>query len=343
MNAPTAPTRPDAENTVNRPIRFAQIEPVGQCNLRCRMCPIQFRPDGAPGDPLAFMAFETFVAIIDQLPALERLHLQGLGEPLMHPRFFDMVRYAAARGVSVTTNTNLTLLSVRRSRLAVESGLAELHASLDGASAQTYERIRVRARFTRAKRHLEELLKIRIESGREVPRVRLVMVVMRDNLHELPDMVALARGVGVDSLFVQHLCHEYGEESLPERYRPMRAFVEEQTLLNEDPARVAHYFAVARERATALGVDLRLPRTQAAGQSRGRCTWPWDGPYISYDGTAMPCCMIGTPDRVNFGSMAQHGVDAVWKGDAYEAFRGALASDTPPDVCRSCALYRGVF
>ena len=25
--------------------RFLQVEPVGQCNLRCQMCPIQFRPD----------------------------------------------------------------------------------------------------------------------------------------------------------------------------------------------------------------------------------------------------------------------------------------------------------
>lgn len=339
----SAPAKPHAENTPNRPIHFAQIEPVGQCNLRCRMCPIQFRPDGAPGEPLAFMAFETFVAILDQLPALERLHLQGLGEPLMHPRFFDMVRNAVARGVRVTTNTNLTLLSARRARLAVESGLAELHASLDGASAQTYERIRVRARFTRAKRHLQELLRIRSDLGRAAPRVRLVMVVMRDNLHELPDMVALARDVGVDSLFVQHLCQDYGEESLPERYRPMRQFVDDQTLLNDDHARVTRYFDAARERARTLGVDLRLPRTQVVEQSRGRCTWPWDGPYISYDGTAMPCCMIGTPDRVNFGRVTEQGVDAVWRGAGYEAFRVALASDAPPDVCRSCALYRGVF
>ena len=33
--------------------RFLQIEPVGQCNLRCRMCPIQFRTDGSPGGPPA--------------------------------------------------------------------------------------------------------------------------------------------------------------------------------------------------------------------------------------------------------------------------------------------------
>ena len=27
---------------------YVQIEPVGQCNLRCQMCPIQFRQDGPP-------------------------------------------------------------------------------------------------------------------------------------------------------------------------------------------------------------------------------------------------------------------------------------------------------
>jgi len=68
-----------------------QIEPVGQCNLRCQMCSIQFRQDGPPYGPPAFMDFETFVYIIDQFADLRELHLQGLGEPMMHPRFFDMV------------------------------------------------------------------------------------------------------------------------------------------------------------------------------------------------------------------------------------------------------------
>src|SRR5690606_22469877 len=97
-------------------VTFAQIEPVGQCNLRCQMCPIQFRRDGPPHGPLAFMEFETFCRLLAQMPRLETLHLQGMGEPLMHPRFFDMVRHAAARGVRVSTNTNLTLLSERRAR-----------------------------------------------------------------------------------------------------------------------------------------------------------------------------------------------------------------------------------
>jgi MoaA/NifB/PqqE/SkfB family radical SAM enzyme len=40
------------------------------------------------------MKFETFTDIIDQFAGMEELHLQGLGEPMMHPRFFDMVEYA---------------------------------------------------------------------------------------------------------------------------------------------------------------------------------------------------------------------------------------------------------
>ena len=94
--------------------QYAQIEPVGQCNLRCQMCAIQFRQDGPPYGPLAFMPFETFTRLVDELTGLRELHLQGLGEPMMHPRFFDMVEYAAQRGISVSTNSNLTLLNDRR-------------------------------------------------------------------------------------------------------------------------------------------------------------------------------------------------------------------------------------
>jgi MoaA/NifB/PqqE/SkfB family radical SAM enzyme len=32
-----------------------QIEPVGQCNLRCRMCPIEYRPESAHGQPPALL------------------------------------------------------------------------------------------------------------------------------------------------------------------------------------------------------------------------------------------------------------------------------------------------
>jgi MoaA/NifB/PqqE/SkfB family radical SAM enzyme len=327
---------------------YVQIEPVGQCNLRCQMCPIQFRRDGPPHGPLAFMPFDAFTRLVDQLDSVDELHLQGLGEPLMHPRFFDMVAYAAGRGIRVSTNSNLTLLSAARAERCVASGLDTLHVSLDGATAETYERIRVRAHWDRVQRNVEGLLAARARAGGERPHLRLVAVAMRQNLAELPALVRLAHTWSMEAMSVQHLCHDFGESTLPAHYRPMRAFVQEQTLLGEDPARVDHYFDLARAAAQELGIALRLPRTRPRPHPPGtpgpqRCDWPWRGAYVSYDGYAMPCCMIATPDRLNFGSVAERSLAAVWHGEAYEAFRAQLASETPHELCRSCAVYTGTF
>src|SRR5436190_8103275 len=217
---------------------YIQIEPVGQCNLRCQMCAIPFRTDGPPYGPPAFMPFERFTGILDQFPGLRELQLQGLGEPMMHPRFFDMVAHAAARGIRVGTNSNMTLLNEHRAERCVTSGLGDLHVSIDGSTAQTYERIRVRAKLDRVLGNVGMVLEARARLGSATPRLRMVVVAMRQNLHEFPDLVRLAHSLGIASVFVQHLCHDFGESSLPAHYAPMRDFVDEQTLLAEDPARV---------------------------------------------------------------------------------------------------------
>ena len=174
------------------------------------------------------------------------------------------------------------------------------------------------------------------------------MVVMRQNLHELPDLVRLAHEWEAESLFVQHLCHDFGETTFPARYRTMRDFVDQQTLLSEDSHRIERYFDQALQTASALGIELRLPRARARPHAPGtpgrkRCSWPWTGAYISYQGLAMPCCMVSTPDRANFGDAATLGVSEVWNSDAYQEFRDALDSDQPPEICRSCSIYAGTF
>jgi hypothetical protein len=52
--------------------------------------------------------------------------------------------------------------------------------------------------------------------------------------------------------------------------------------------------------------------------------------------------MIGTPDRLNFGSMALEGVEEIWNGHHYETFRARLASDDPPEIC-TCSVYTRTF
>lgn len=337
MSAPEVPLPP-----------FVQIEPVGQCNLRCQMCPISIKQAGPLVGPPAFMPFETFTKILDQFADVQELQLQGLGEPMMHPRFFDMVALAAARKIKVSTNTNLTLLNPTRAERCITSGLHALHFSLDAATAATYERIRVRAHFDRVLGNLRLLLETRDRLGSATPHVRLVVVAMRQNLHEFPALVRLAHRFGISEVFVQHLCHEYGEENLPARYLPMRAFVREQSLLGEDPERVSRYFEETRRVARELAMDVRLPSTQPRKHPPGtigreRCDWAWRGAYVDFQGRALPCCMVSSADRIQLGNMAEAGVAPIWNGAAYQSFREQLGSDVPPEVCRSCSVYQGTF
>jgi MoaA/NifB/PqqE/SkfB family radical SAM enzyme len=321
--------------------QFVQIEPVGQCNLACRMCPVVYRDEKPP----AFMSYEAFCRLLDQFEGVKELHLQGLGEPLLHPRFFDMVRYAAQRGIEVSTNTNLTALSRRRADECVRSGLRHIYVSLDAAEAGAYEYIRIGARFDKVLRNLGWLVEAKARLEAQLPEICVVAVAMRRNLEQLAALVRLAHQYEIRQVSVQHLAHDFSEGSLPLKYRPMREFVEQETLLNEDPALVARWFGEARAAGEALGVQLRLPNPRPEPRPRGRrrCDWPWNGAYVAYSGEAMPCCMVATPDRANFGSMLSDGVVEVWEGERYRDFRARLESDEPPEVCRGCAVYQGRF
>lgn len=328
--------------------RFVQIEPVGQCNLRCRMCPVQYRDTGQADQPSAFIDIALFRRLVEQFDTMTELHLQGLGEPLLHPKFFEMVRFAVARGIRVSTNTNMTVMTERQAADCVASGLHVLHVSIDGASAAVYEAIRVKAKLLKVLRNLRRLMRAKGIALSATPEVQMVVVVMRENLEELPALVRLASDEGIKRVSVQQLCHDFGEESLPVRYRPMRRFVDGQLLVREAASRVREVFEASRDEAERLGIELRLPnlvpRRHAPGTpGRERCDWPWRGAYVSFDGKAMPCCMVATPDRVQLGDVERDDVAAVWNGDAYAAFRAQLSSEVPPAVCRSCSVYAGTF
>ena len=86
-----------------------QVEVTSACNLRCAMCLVSYRP---PVNKVSgAMPPEMFAGLVDSLPDLRRLTLQGLGEPLLSPYLIDMVRRARRAGSSSGFNSNATLLS----------------------------------------------------------------------------------------------------------------------------------------------------------------------------------------------------------------------------------------
>jgi MoaA/NifB/PqqE/SkfB family radical SAM enzyme len=323
-----------------------QVEVTGACNLRCRMCIVRYRP---ALDRSASMSFAEFRRLFDALPEVREVRLQGIGEPLMAPDIFRMVAYASEHGASAGFNTNGTLLTRRNAERLIDAGLDWLCISLDGASKETYEYVRDRARWEVVERNIANFVSLMHDRGATLPHLSLVMVLMRRNLHDLPGLVARAAQWGIPRIFVQGLSHDFSDA--PEAaYASIAQYVEEESIASEPPEEVEMVFREARALAKREAIDLRLPALaerveplRVGGVLVG-CDWPWTGTYATYDGTIKPCCMVMGSQRAAMGSLAQASLVEIWEGEELRRFRaGLLPGGTPDPVCRGCALYRGTF
>ncbi|HYD56963.1 MAG TPA: hypothetical protein VEB41_08665 [Burkholderiales bacterium] len=119
-----------------------QIEPVGRGKVMGRVSPAWQRAGAIPRatTPPAFMSFDAFCRLVSGfLPPLE-LRFAGEEDPLLHPRFFDMVSYAASRGFEITAVTRLPGLSSTRAEACAASGLRRMHVLVENAPSPLVQR-----------------------------------------------------------------------------------------------------------------------------------------------------------------------------------------------------------
>lgn len=108
-----------------------QLEPVFGCNLHCAYC------WGKHGTALEgrrphLMSWETFRRAIDTAPpSIESVTIGCFGEPLLHPRLFQMINYAHASGRRVVLYSNGTLLTGERLTQLAQTPLSVLSVSVE--------------------------------------------------------------------------------------------------------------------------------------------------------------------------------------------------------------------
>ena len=78
------------------------------------------------------MDFELYKKIIDDNPQLTSIILTRNGEPLLHKRIFDMVKYARNRNIHVNIYTNGSCLNQTNITKILDSDLSELTFSMEG-------------------------------------------------------------------------------------------------------------------------------------------------------------------------------------------------------------------
>ncbi|HOV48909.1 MAG TPA: radical SAM protein [Anaerolineae bacterium] len=162
-----------------------------RCNLRCKHCYVgDARGGGAPNG--SELSFKQWRSIFDQVADAGTLWvlLTG-GDPLLHPDFEQIYTYVKRKGFIVQLFTNGTLLTPRMLDLLAENPPFYIEISLYGLTQETYERVTgIPGSHARCMRGIEALLE------RGLP-LQLKTMVMTLNRHELWDMQAYARNLGV--------------------------------------------------------------------------------------------------------------------------------------------------
>jgi MoaA/NifB/PqqE/SkfB family radical SAM enzyme len=318
------------------------IEVTNRCNLRCTTCPRTFT---SYEDPKT-VQFETFLRIADQFPEMERAVLHGIGEPLLNKDLSRIITSLKARDVIVLFNTNATLLTEHRARELIVAGLDELRVSLDSANPTTYHQIRGAPLLEKLITNLKGIVKLKEEMGVDHPRLSLWMMGMRENIHELPDMVRLAANLDIPIVYLQRLVY-FAQE--PEQPGLMKA---DHSLFTNHNTKIDKIIAQAESLAQSLNISLyasgaTTPR-QSLVKSADRLPWaqcmrPWTTAYITANGNALPCCIspfaTTNYESLILGNVFYQSFEDLWNAEPYQAWRRQLLSDKPHEACAGCGTY----
>lgn len=300
-----------------------QVEPTLHCNLECAMCvnPLTSRIK-------RHMPFRDFQKIIDDIPSLKKISLVGAGEPLLNPDIFKMTAYAKSRGILTGFATNAMLLDDEMCAKIINSGLDWINISVDSADKKKYEKIRKGAGFDALLENSERL--VSVIGRRPAPELSIWFVIMKDNLDDLPGVIALAGSLGIARVSAQ-LEHSWSDERLRSNMIKRDGM--------EFRENIRRIMETARQ--TAQRANVSISFVNVPDETSGRaCKWPWKSSYITAEGFVTPCCLQGSdPTKVNFGNILKQDFEVIWNGAAYQDFRAALKSGTPPDICRGCTSY----
>ena len=336
------------------------VEPTNACNLACATC-VRHAWD----EPEGFMEWRAFEAVVDGLAASakaggagEAAHaggavaFMGLGEPLLHPRFLDMVRLVKERGLRAEVTTNALLLDEAMAAGLLEAGLDQLVVSIDGASAEAFGRVRSGASLERVVENVRRLHDRRGSNYGPGTRIGVEFVAMRSNVGELPGLDRLAARLGATFIIVSNVL-AYTPELLGETLYDQRA----SSLSGAETTAAPRWQLPAFDWDEQLGASLgeALARSGpisffGADQETTRSRCPFvhaEACAVAWHGGVSPCppllhtytCFVhGREKRMvrwEVGRVPDELLQTIWAAPDYVAFRDRVRRfDFPP--CTDC-------
>ncbi len=123
------------------------------------------------------------------------IYFTGGGEPFMHPRILDIMRFIKRRGMHLDMSTNFTLVDTSVAEQLVDIGIDHMTISLWSATADTYARQHPNKdgqTFEHMTRIIDYIAELKEKNNTTRPALGMYNVINSYNFHEVDQMLEYA-------------------------------------------------------------------------------------------------------------------------------------------------------
>lgn len=179
------------------------------CNLACIHCP---HPEFKKSEhyDARYLESELSAKLVDEVASHGVGHTQYIrytseGEPLVHPKGYDMIDYAVRKsGVFVTLTTNGTIMNEKRTQKLLDSGIHMIDISIDAFTPETYAKVRVNGDLKITQRNVLRLISW-IKQSKSATKVVLSFIEQPLNKHEAAEFETYWKDQGADYVVIRRL------------------------------------------------------------------------------------------------------------------------------------------
>ena len=311
------------------------MEITSQCNGSCIYCPSQAYQASWVNRSLPIHHFRRLAGVFERVPYI---HLQGWGEPFIHPDFVSMLKMAKAAGCRAGTTTNGLLLNRDCLKTLVEEGLDVIAFSLVGTDEKN-DAIRKDTSIKKVIRNIEEIQNLKAQQGRETPKIHIAYMLLKSGLKDVHALPGFISSLGVDQAIVSTLSLVTTPGLKAESFTgcTKQEFLDLKRQLRE-----------VKQAGDDKGVDIRFHIAGGAVANKSCSENVERALVIGSDGAVSPCVMGNIPvrgteyhyfgdkklmlQRSHFGNALKEHLYDIWDKKEYRKFRKHYAKSN----CRDC-------
>lgn len=275
------------------------------------------------------------------LKKVNLVYLQGWGEPLLNPDFFNFVSLAKQAGCRVGATTNGTLLTETTMARIVESGIDVLALSLAGIG-EVNDTWRQGTSYQQVLEAIRSLQECKRRLGKSNPRVHIAYMLLRSGLPDVARLPEALQGLGVDQVVISTL----DLVAAPELENESLALVAEA-----EGAEITKRLGELASAGAKCGLSIHYPDVSFHSQKQDCPEHVLRAAVISPAGDVSPCVYTNLPiwagdyivkgkphvfKPLFYGNLNDLSFQEIWGQPDYLGFRNAWQGGIPVGPCRSC-------